>query len=93
MDELEKRRQKLAAPIDEIKDITAEDFNKLSANDIDNMKSNYQFEKQLESAFAVDVPDNLENKILLKQTTQKNTNLFFMFRERPLIQWHLGLRQ
>jgi len=79
MDELEKRRQKLAEPSAEARSMQGSNFENLSDKEIEQMKIDYQFEKQLEEAMNVSVPENLDDKILLNQRTGQRVGTRFSF--------------
>jgi hypothetical protein len=90
MDELDKRRRELASPSNDIHNLNEADFNDLSEKDIERMSLNYKFEKQLEEAVAIEVPENLADKILLKQTTQHPSN-FFLYKSKLSIAASIAL--
>lgn len=71
MDELEKRRNKIACPSEDIESFNQEYFETISNKEITQIKSSYQFEKALEDALNISVPENLADKILLNHRTSK----------------------
>ena len=75
MDELEKRRLKIA---ESNSSIDKTDYDLLSDSNKQDLKASYKFEKQLEDALSIDVPDVLAEKIILKQRSQLNTQYFSM---------------
>ncbi|MBV1910828.1 MAG: DUF3379 domain-containing protein [Kangiellaceae bacterium] len=69
MDELQKRRERLSSPNSQIESIDENSFEHLSEQELENMKSDFLFEKQLARSLKVDVPDDLADRILLTQRT------------------------
>lgn len=70
MDELQKKRESIADPNKRIESIGDQDYLKLSEKEIASIKSDFLFENQLEQSLNIDVPEELADRILLKQRAE-----------------------
>lgn len=82
MDELNKKRLEKADPSSKYRSMQETEYQALSKGEKDILKESLQFEKELQQVFAVDVPDNLADKILLSQRT---SNRFQIFSIKPAL--------
>lgn len=72
MDELERRRQLKTDPEGFVRSLSDEELRELDKNEVTELQDQRKFEQKLEKAFNIEVPDELSEKIILRQQLTKN---------------------